>query len=343
MNIPEKDFLSFITIKQNLAPNSVRHCMSRFGIISKRFANEELTKENIERFYFELRQRGLKNASLNTYHTTFYHIREYCKDRGLPADFYEGFKGFKKTRSDIIIFTPEEIERILNTSLTYGNFRGKDSSFLDFRYRTVTMFLAFTGCRYAEAADLKTKHLDLSAGKATFVQTKTNVNRTVYITEPLIGNLKQFTEGKNPDDYVFRNAVEKHIHVTDYSSDLKRRARAAGVTKRTFPHNFRHTYITLLLEAGVPITEVATLVGHKDIQTTYETYMHLADRTLQKAAMRHPLVRQNVDPNEIIRAVKETLENFHLENDSRFEYTISEKENGLEFLLKAKSMQGTEL
>lgn len=336
MHIDEKDFRSFITIKLNLASESVRHDMSRLGIINRWFKDKELTKENVEKFFFELKQRGLKNNSLNTYNTVFCHLREYCKDRGLPADFYDGFKAYKKTKSDIIIFTPDEIERILNTSLTYGNFHGKDSSFLDFRYRMMTMFLAYTGCRYSEAADLQIKRLDLSAGKATFIETKTNVNRTVYITEPLIGNLKRMTNDRNQDDWVFRNAVEKHIHVTDFSSDLKRRSRAAGVTKRTFPHNFRHTYITLMLEAGVPITEVATLVGHKDIQATYETYMHLADRTLQKAAMRHPLVRHNVDPSELIKTVKETLENFHLEDDGRFAYTISETGDGLQFSLKSK-------
>lgn len=311
--------------------------MSRLGIINRWFADKELTKENVELFYMELKAKGLKNNSLNTYHTTFSQIRKYCQDRGLPADFYDGFKAYKKTKPDILIFTPEETEKIINTPLTYGNFRGKDTSFLDFRYRTMTMFLAYTGCRYSEAADLQIKRLDLSAGKATFIETKTNQNRTAYITEPLISNLKKITEGRVPDNFVFRNAVEKHIHVTDYSSDLKRRARAAGVTKRTFPHNFRHTYITLMLETGVPITEVASLVGHKDIQTTYDTYMHLADKTLQKAAMRHPLVRRNVNPTEIVKTVKETLENLQLENDSRFVFSLSETSNGLEFSLQTKN------
>ena len=203
MHIPEKDFRSFITIKLNLASASVRHDMSRLGIINRWFEDKELTKENVEKFFYELKQKGLKNNSLNTYHTVFCHIREYCKDRGLAHDFYEGFKSYKKTKPDIIIFTQEEIEKILNTSLTYGNFRGKDTSFLDFRYRTMTMFLAYTGCRYSEAADLQLKRLDLSAGKATFIETKTNQNRTVYITEPLISNLKQITDGKEPDDYAF--------------------------------------------------------------------------------------------------------------------------------------------
>lgn len=337
MQIPKEDFKSYISIKLGLASESIRHDMCRLRKINEWFADLELTKENIERFFFELKEKKLKNNSLNTYHTVFSHIDKYCKDRGLPFGFYDGFKSYKKGKPDIIIFTPEEIERILNTSLTYGNFRGKDSSFLDFRYRTLTMFLAYTGCRYSEAADLQIKRLDLNAGKATFIETKTNENRTVFITEPLIGDLKKITMGCSPDDYVFRNSVENHIHVTDYSADLKKRARAAGIVKRVFPHNFRHTYITMLLEAGVPITEVASLVGHKDIQTTYDTYMHLADKTLQKAALRHPLVRNNVDPREIIGTVKETLANFHLESDTRFIYTISETEDGLQFTLKAKN------
>lgn len=93
----------------------------------------------------------------------------------------------------------------------------------------------------------------------------------------------------------------------------------------------------MLLEAGVQITEVSKLLGHKDIQTTYDNYMHLADRTLQKAAMRHPLVRRNVDPIEMIKTLKEVLENFHLEDDERFEYKISEEKNLLSFSLLAKS------
>ncbi len=285
----------------------------------------------------ELKAKGLKNNSLNTYHTTFSQIRNYCLDRGLPADFYSGFKAYKKTKPDILVFTPEEIEKIISTELTYGKFYGKDVSFLNFRYRTLTMFLAYTGCRYSEAADLQIKRLDLSAGRAIFINTKTNENRPAYITEPLKSNLMQLVDGRTPDEFVFRNAVEKHIHVSDYSADLKRRARTAGVTKRTFPHNFRHTYITLMLEAEVPITEVASLVGHKDIQTTYDTYMHLADRTLQKAAMRHPLVRRNVNPAEIVKTVKETLESLHLENDARFTFSLSETSNGLQFSLQTKN------
>ena len=336
MIINEKDFLSFISTKQNLATQSIRHCIIRIRLINKWFTNKELSKENVEKFFMELKIKGLKNSSLNTYYFAFRQLKDYHIDRNLPSNFLDGFQSFKKTKPHIIIFTQEEIEKILNTSLPYGKLYGKDCSFLDFRYRTLTMFLAYTGCRFGEASSLKIKYVDLSAGRITFVDTKTNENRSVYFTEPFKSNLEKLMEGKNPDDYVFRNSQEKQVHAPDFSEDLKKRAVKAGVTKRTFPHNFRHSYATHMLEAGVPITEVATLLGHKDIQTTYDNYMHLADKTLQRAAMRHPMVRKNVDPKEIIKMIKETLENYHLENDPRFSYLISEKEDRLSFELALK-------
>jgi len=184
MQIPTEDFRSYITIKRNLASESVRHSMCRLGIINKWFADKKLTKENVEEFFMGLKQRELKNNSLNTYHTTFLYIRDYCKDRGLVSDFYDGFKSFKKTKPDIIIFTQEEIESILNTKLTYGNFQGKDVSFLDFRHRTLTMFLAYTGCRFAEAADLQIKRLDLSP-----VRQYSSIQRQIIIGQYLLQNL----------------------------------------------------------------------------------------------------------------------------------------------------------
>jgi integrase len=331
MNINIQDFSSFITIKQSLAKQSIRHCMIRIRLINKWFENIELNKENVEKYFLELKERGLGNNTLNTYYFVFRQLKEYFFDRGLPSGFLDGFNSFKKTKPDIIIFTQEEIEKIINTPMEYRIYHGKETNFLDFRYKTMIMFLAYTGCRFGEVSELRVKRVDISAGRATFINTKTNDNRSAYFTEPLKGNLAKLIENRSPDDFVFRNSQEKQVHVSDFSEGLKRRAIKAGVTKRTFPHNFRHSYITHMLEAGVPITEVATLVGHKDIQTTYETYMHLADKTLQRAAMRHPIVRRNVEPKEIIRSAKETLEGFHFEDDKRFKYNLSDDGKSLKF------------
>jgi site-specific recombinase XerD len=335
MTIDEKDFLTFITIKESLDKNSVKLCRTRAHIINNALGDKQLTKQFVEEFFMSLKEKGLKNNSLNSYLFAFNHLVSYSKDRGLPYDFLDGFKSFKKEKPDIIILTLDEIEKIISTKLTYGKFRGRDTNFLDFRFRTMTRFLAYTGCRYSEAAELTVKHVDISAGSAQFVDTKTDNNRTVYFAEPLKSNLAFLIKNKKPNERVFTNSMEKLVQTTDFSNDLKRRAKAAGVTKRVHPHVFRHSWATQMLEEGVPETQVASLGGWKDIQTLYDTYMHLADKTLQRAAMRHPSVRKNLAPIETIKQLKEILDNLHLNEDPRFRFSLLEEGSMLKFELLA--------
>jgi len=57
------------------------------------------------------------------------------------------------------------------------------------------------------------------------------------------------------------------------------RARAAGVDlpPRVTPHSLRHTYVSLLIAAGVNAKAIQVQVGHANIRETFDTYGHLFD------------------------------------------------------------------
>jgi integrase len=40
------------------------------------------------------------------------------------------------------------------------------------------------------------------------------------------------------------------------------------------PHQLRHLHVSLLIEGGRPVTEIAARLGHKDAQVTMSTYAH---------------------------------------------------------------------
>lgn len=42
-------------------------------------------------------------------------------------------------------------------------------------------------------------------------------------------------------------------------------------------HAFRHTHATMLIEAGVPVKAVSERLGHGNVRTTMETYVHVTD------------------------------------------------------------------
>ena len=51
----------------------------------------------------------------------------------------------------------------------------------------------------------------------------------------------------------------------------------AGLPRRG-PHQMRHTFATLLLEDGAPITYVTQQIGHKDASITLRVYAHWIPR-----------------------------------------------------------------
>lgn len=55
-----------------------------------------------------------------------------------------------------------------------------------------------------------------------------------------------------------------------YPSQIKGKLRKLGLNS----HSFRHTHATMLLEAGVPIKEISTRLGHAGISITHDLYVH---------------------------------------------------------------------
>ena len=338
MNIDVQDFVQYLTIKKKLAPKTIDTYKIRFLVVQRWLVENqsELNKYSFEKFLFQLKERGLSNSALNTYIQTFNHLDGFCKDRGLPTGFTEGIENLPKTHSEIIILSVDEINRLVSTELEYKNRNGVDCSDLDRKHRTFTSFLALTGCRFEEAASLQVKRIDIDNGRATLVNTKNKDNRYIYFGGPIKKDLEYLIKDRKPEDLIFTNSRGQHIKPGDFNNDLRLRAKTAGINKRVHAHLLRHSFATHLVIAGVDIAIVATLLGHRDIKTTYETYVHLADDTLKKAAMRSPLVRQYVEPVEIIKSIRDTLEGFHLGDDQRFEYNISESGSMLNFKLAVK-------
>jgi integrase len=62
---------------------------------------------------------------------------------------------------------------------------------------------------------------------------------------------------------------------------LQNVVRAAGITARIVPHQFRHTYGTEMLRAGVSFAAVMKLLGHKSPHMTLE-YLEITQQDLQR-------------------------------------------------------------
>ena len=84
-------------------------------------------------------------------------------------------------------------------------------------------------------------------------------------------------------DYVFVNSNGKPFRDDDLYHYLKPRLIKLGIKGSV--HTFRHTYASLLIEAGVGLRELKELMGHSKIETTMQ-YAHLYPHRLHEQVNR---------------------------------------------------------
>jgi len=82
-------------------------------------------------------------------------------------------------------------------------------------------------------------------------------------------------------EYVITDQAGAPIHPEWYSDEFGRLLRRAGLRKITL-HDSRHTTLTLMEHAGVPISIISKWAGHYDPAFTQKTYVHASEEDLQR-------------------------------------------------------------
>lgn len=199
--------------------------------------------------------------------------------------------GLKQERRDLI--SREDVDRVkAAVSLPFGLF---------------AFLLMHTGLRKGEALALTdadfsddsisvSKSLSWINNRPTIKQPKTAAGvRTVPILSPLQavlpkwkGYLFSADGGKTPlTETEFRRRWEAYCKAADLcdvqmiehksAGKNNREYRRAEYTPRIVPHQLRHEFATLCLDAGLDAADTQEIMGHASISTTQTTYQHITE------------------------------------------------------------------
>lgn len=201
-------------------------------------------------------------------------------------------------RREIQILTPEQADTVLNAC------QGS--------YAWIPAVIAYhTGARLGEILALSWDAVDLEKGTINiwrsytlqdadgpiFRQPKTRAGRrTVEIGPELVKALREHRKDqakaklasggrvRNKHNLVCTQANGEFIRTKNIVNLFGRRVRAAGLNV-TF-HGLRHTHVSLLIKAGVPINVISERVGHANPSITHDIYAHLLPGMGRDAAER---------------------------------------------------------
>jgi len=135
--------------------------------------------------------------------------------------------------------------------------------------RAMILVLLYTGLRIRDVVTLRR---DSVRGNRLFLRTaKTGVDVFCPLPPGAVTALGAIP-AKNRW-YFWNGASKPKSAVGDYQKSLAKVLKAAGVP-RAHPHLFRHTAATLLLQDGVSLQTVSTLLGHSSIKMTEKRYSH---------------------------------------------------------------------
>jgi integrase/recombinase XerC len=152
----------------------------------------------------------------------------------------------------------------------------------DLRDRAMCTLMLRCGLRIGEVSALKMADLLLGDSPSRMIiRGKGSRERTVYISPQAEYDLNNWLEIRPniPCEQVFVSYQNRKISTTSISKRIKYLRELSGVNLTA--HRLRHTFADNLLSAGMPITSIQKLMGHKFIQTT-QTYAIANDRQVQK-------------------------------------------------------------
>ena len=321
------NFETYLKVIRDTSKSTYKHHISQIRIILR--SAPHFNKDETVEFLAGLKSR-VSTGTLQNYIFTIRVFCDYLIYKGLLETNWGKQIPLPKRETKVpVILTIKEIERLLETDLASSYSHFPKPSEAKSIYDTIFSLLTKTGARVGEVLAMKVEELDLAEGMWRLEHTKTRCGRIVPIPPDDLIRIKRLVADKSPQEHVFVNPLSGGpMRQQTLGNNFRLRLKKAAIKKRATIHTLRHSFITELLKQDVSVLKIANIVGHENIKTTQD-YAKLLYEDLRDAILRHPLTAKNRNPYEILEHIKQTIEGFHLKEDSRFMYNIDDSNEGI--------------
>jgi len=183
---------------------------------------------NAIKFYFEI-VLGLPNR--------YYHVERPRKQEKLP-----------------LVLSVNEVQSIIN-------------SIYNLKHKAMIMCIYSGGLRVSELLALKLSDVQSDRHLLLIRSAKGGKDRTTLLGKKTLEILRKYYQEYKPKDYLFEGQNSGMYSATSLQRILKKALKEAQIIKPATLHTLRHSFATHLLEKGVNLRYIQTLLGHSSPKT----------------------------------------------------------------------------
>lgn len=274
-------YLTFLHLRQS-SPDYIRVVQSALKMFCCRLPKARRTQimqdwahlspEDIETFLQAAYDAGLAASTIRTRLNTARRFFEFLQEEGRLARH-----PFRRNRH--VIHVPQPLPRYMPEADLVRFFQVIDR----LRERLLFLLMLRCGLRVSEARTLKWDAIRWDQEAIRVDDSKGHVDRVVYYTPDLEQALSQWWQQAPSDiSYLFpspeKGCAGKPLTDSQIRRLMTTYLRRAEITAPYTPHSLRHTFATVLLNAGASLEVVKELMGHRHLDMTLR-YARLYDST----------------------------------------------------------------
>ena len=225
-------------------------------------------------------ERRLSASSLNVAVSGLRFFYGHVLDRSI-AEVEKSLPRPKKPTQYARTYSLQEIRTLLRQGCT------------QLKHRVFLMTVYGAGLRLNEACHLQPKDIESERMMIRVNQGKGSKDRYTILSAWLLEELRVYWKIFRPQPWLFPSSRDPHRPLLDGSAQKMFYCALArcGLPNKGGIHCLRHSFATHLLEAGVEITVIKMLLGHRSLKTT-SNYLHVSAERLSQISSPLDLIHE---------------------------------------------------
>lgn len=234
-----------------------------------------------------------------------YNVKNNCLEQ---AGIFLRNPNAETVEKPLQFWTPNQYKKFMNQiDIDIADLKEKKYQ-SEYYYEETKILIAICFCcglRRGEANGLKVN--DYHRDKEPFLSIKRSVTDKAGLGRFLITNPKNESSVRNvPVPKTLAKLLDKHIsnyltHEYGFNEEfflvggfrpqpsstanhIKEKIETEANLPHITIHDLRHSYVSMLLNKGVPLATISKLAGHSSVDITYKIYSHLYKQTMSKVA-----------------------------------------------------------